>query len=356
MPGIKAVKRQYDQHPGGNLLVVGHTDTSGQDAYNLELSLERADAMSAYLTDNVSAWEAFFEPSKPQQKRWGIREVQFMLTRLPDGGEPFLAEDQVDGKDGPVTQGAVKKFQQGEGLKVDGIAGPNTRKALITRYMAIDGTSLPAGTEITTHGCGENFPAAEVQDGVRSPEDRRVEIFFFDGPIDPPPPAKTSAKGSKEYPEWVEQVTQTLDFGDGAALLSRALILKVGNAFDKGELSGLEYRLSGVQFEESRPLDASGLIETEIPGDLTEVELELRSGQEVLFRNRFPIGDLPPVEETRGVKIRLNHLGFEAGAPEGDVDEIARVALKRFQQRFGLEMTGQADAGTKSKLIEVYGS
>jgi peptidoglycan hydrolase-like protein with peptidoglycan-binding domain len=52
----------------------------------------------------------------------------------------------------------------------------------------------------------------------------------------------------------------------------------------------------------------------------------------------------------------LNHLGFEAGAPEGDVDEIARVALKRFQQRFGLEMTGQADAGTKSKLIEVYGS
>jgi peptidoglycan hydrolase-like protein with peptidoglycan-binding domain len=62
------------------------------------------------------------------------------------------------------------------------------------------------------------------------------------------------------------------------------------------------------------------------------------------------------VEETRGIKIRLNHLGFEAGAPEGDVDEIARVALKRFQQRFGLEMTGQADAGTKSKLIEVYGS
>ena len=42
MRGIREIKTQYDAHPGANLLVVGHTDTAGKDAYNLTLSLERA--------------------------------------------------------------------------------------------------------------------------------------------------------------------------------------------------------------------------------------------------------------------------------------------------------------------------
>jgi hypothetical protein len=39
-----------------------------------------------------------------------------------------------------------------------------------------------------------------------------VELFFFDGPIDPKPPGNKSRKGSKEYPRWLDAVTATIDF------------------------------------------------------------------------------------------------------------------------------------------------
>jgi outer membrane protein OmpA-like peptidoglycan-associated protein len=214
MKGIREVKRQYDRHPAGSLLVVGHTDTSGKDDYNLALSLERADAVAAYLTDQVEAWEKFFGHASPE-KRWGMREIQHMLSALPEGEAPYFQGLPTGAQDARTTA-AIKAFQQDQGLEVDGIAGPKTRKALIGAYMALDGTSLPAGISLVTHGCGENFPAASAEDGVRSPDDRRVEAFLFDGDIEPPPPGKTSKKGSTEYPRWLSQVAHTVDFsGEG---------------------------------------------------------------------------------------------------------------------------------------------
>ena len=38
---------------------------------------------------------------------------------------------KIDGKDGPNTQNAVRKFQAHVTLKVDGIVGENTRSALL---------------------------------------------------------------------------------------------------------------------------------------------------------------------------------------------------------------------------------
>jgi outer membrane protein OmpA-like peptidoglycan-associated protein len=203
-----------DRHPDANLLIVGHTDTSGREEYNRTLSLERADAIAAYLTDKTAPWEAFFADSKPEEKRWGTLEVQHMLSVLPQGEPPFFG-GQPNGVEDALTTQAVKDFQEANGLEVDGIVGPITQKALIEDYMALDGTSLPAGMTLTTHGCGENFPVDETGDGVRDPDNRRVEVFFFDGPIDPAPPGKTSKKGSPEYPKWLEQVEQTLDVTTG---------------------------------------------------------------------------------------------------------------------------------------------
>lgn len=209
IPGIRRIAQLYGEHPGAELLVVGHTDTSGKIEYNQTLSLERAEALIAYLTDDVDAWDAHFAADE-EEKRWGTREIQFMLRKLPGQDIPFYL-GEAHGKPDPSTDKAIRAFQQANGLKVDGIAGPITRKAVIRGYMSLDGTTLPDGIKATAHGCGENFPAVETKDGAKSPQDRRAEIFFFDDGIEPVPPGKTSAKGSKEYPQWVASVSETLD-------------------------------------------------------------------------------------------------------------------------------------------------
>lgn len=59
----------------------------------------------------------------PQSKET-LRHVQASLKLL--GYDPGV----VDGKDGPKTKAAVKKFQADKGLTVDGVAGPKTKAAL----------------------------------------------------------------------------------------------------------------------------------------------------------------------------------------------------------------------------------
>lgn len=75
-----------------------------------------------------------------------IKQIQSLLTYL--GYNPGA----VDGADGANTQAAVKRFQQAEGLVVDGIAGSKTQAALLAAveagrmYVPPDDTSGTAGT------------------------------------------------------------------------------------------------------------------------------------------------------------------------------------------------------------------
>jgi peptidoglycan hydrolase-like protein with peptidoglycan-binding domain len=77
-----------------------------------------------------------------------VRVLQRRLTRAGDPPGP------VDGRYGPLTEHAVRRFQAAHGLQVDGIAGPRTWAALSTRgnelfptagYHSTDG-SLPVRT------------------------------------------------------------------------------------------------------------------------------------------------------------------------------------------------------------------
>ena len=154
-----------------------------------------------------------------------------MLLSIPDFASKPKGED------------AVRWFQRTRGLKVDGVAGPQTRRQLITEYMALDGVSLAdEGIEIeaTAHGCGENFPLGAdgeeldpaPKDEQRDPKDRRVELFFFEPEfgIAPDPPSENSAAGSVEYPAWRKSVIQTvvLDPSDAEAL--RATFVELSDA------------------------------------------------------------------------------------------------------------------------------
>jgi len=209
MNGIKQVVAVYKANPTGKLLILGHTDTTADDNYNLDLSVERAEAIKAYLKDDVAAWEAWFGEGKPKQKRWGDGEVAQMIKPLP-------CEQTVAGFQGWSNE------NKGTDLKVDGIAGLKTRKALIEAYMALDGTTLPEAIEAVTHGCGEFFPRTDEgdefgKDGVAAEENRRVEMYCFDDQIFPPVPGPKASKGEPEYEQWKKQVTKTIDLGGSLA-------------------------------------------------------------------------------------------------------------------------------------------
>ncbi|MBA3541456.1 MAG: carboxypeptidase regulatory-like domain-containing protein, partial [Deltaproteobacteria bacterium] len=220
LDGMRLIKRLYDEHPDSQVLVNGHADSVGAPAKNRDLSSERAESMAAFLTDDIDAWMAWYR-GKPASHKWGSREDQYMLTTIVDGaGAPYYAGPVGDAA-GPDAVAATKRYQTDRGLTVDGIAGDQTRRALVGDYMGLDGTSLPAGTVMKTHGCGESHPADGAGDNTADADNRRVEVFLFEGPIDPEPVASCPVPGGcSQYAEWVGRTVQTIDLEKAPGTIS----------------------------------------------------------------------------------------------------------------------------------------
>ncbi|MDP9150094.1 MAG: hypothetical protein M3O36_09160 [Myxococcota bacterium] len=246
LQGVRGIVSMYQQRNPSKLLLVGHTDTTGTPDSNDVLSLERAEALRAYLANDVDSWLAWYDAVEPAQKRWGTPEDRAMIGALPDA-------DQRGPGEAPVLW-----YQRARGLEADGVAGPVTRRSLIGEYMALEGTSLPAGITPVTHGCGENFPRDPTGEGVDDPDNRRVETFFFaeDLGIQPPPPGKNSARGSPQYPEWVKRAKETADY---AAQETRvAYAVRVVDENDR-PLEGVEVSISTPTGMRTVKTDADGL-------------------------------------------------------------------------------------------------
>ncbi len=210
---IESIKRMvevYDRNPDSHLLVVGHTDTTADPSYNDPLSLERADSMRAYLTDDIPVWLQWYGASVSWEKRWGAREDKLMIGAMPDFA------------DKPIGQRSVRWYQRTRGLVASGVADMATREVLIGEYMGLDRTSVPAGTPTSIHGCGETFPLddtlAAVDDDAVNPNDdltdRRVEVWFFDRylGVQPTPPGSNSHPGDRQYESWRRRATERHDF------------------------------------------------------------------------------------------------------------------------------------------------
>jgi peptidoglycan hydrolase-like protein with peptidoglycan-binding domain len=348
MQGIRGIKRQYDLHPNSNLLIVGHTDTSASETHNSNLSLERADAVAAYLTDAIDAWEKFFHPDgKRSSLQWGTREIQLMLSALPADATPFFS-GEVDGIHGPITSEAVRNFQAQHGLAANGNVDEATRRTLIQAYMDLDETTLPSGIHVTTHGCGEFFPVSQSGDGAHVAEDRRVEAFFFDGAITPPPPSKLSKRGSGEYPQWVAQVTETDDFTTDQSLVR--LVLRLLDP-DRNPRAGVEYVLVVGSDTFAKQTNANGIIDHLVSSSALTGTLHVDGSEFTL-----DVRALAASQTLLGVQQRLNNLGYDPGPPDGQLTPQTQGAIRQFQSDVGLPTSGQADASTIAALRSTYGS
>src|SRR5215218_8248699 len=70
-----------------------------------------------------------------------VRELQRRLRRLGERPGP------IDGLYGPLTEGAVERFQAAQGLATDGVVGPRTK----TRLLAQEAERQVADTSRQTH-------------------------------------------------------------------------------------------------------------------------------------------------------------------------------------------------------------
>jgi outer membrane protein OmpA-like peptidoglycan-associated protein len=179
-------------HPDEKLVIVGHTDLTGPDAYNQSLSERRARSVFAYLTfggDDAAQTAALDEwntlrLTRPQGEQpsikdnWGVREYQHILQDLG------FYSGNVDGQEGPLTQSAVRAYRCKKGLPPGTTVDDQTWEELIKDYLSQDPLSFSAsqflpncsGEILKWLGCGEKDPVKNTRAAWRP--NRRTELLF----------------------------------------------------------------------------------------------------------------------------------------------------------------------------------
>ena len=203
---LAALVRANPESPAS---VFGHADPVGDDDFNKPLSGRRAQAIFGLLTRNVDLWEELHRDSHGADD-WGLKSIQVILKHLVSAsGDPFYA-GAIDGINGSGTKDGVRGFQRENGLGVDGVAGPATRKLLFRAYMdsiclgpddsfvmlpeAFLGKGQDAAGKGAMQGCSEFNPVVvfsqkttsdfaretdKTERNAKNAPNRRVMVFLF---------------------------------------------------------------------------------------------------------------------------------------------------------------------------------
>jgi len=67
------------------------------------------------------------------------------------------------------------------------------------------------------------------------------------------------------------------------------------------------------------------------------------------------LGHLNPISEVSGLKARLVNLGFYGGPIDDNLDDATVQAIRSFQTKQGLPVTGAADDATTAQLQKLHG-
>ncbi|MBZ5715073.1 peptidoglycan-binding protein [Nannocystis pusilla] len=113
--------------------------------------------------------------------------------------------------------------------------------------------------------------------------------------------------------------------------------------------AGLAYELEcgGDVFHGST--DADGVLTHWVDPKLSRAVLHLPGAAPIVIE----IGHLDPLDTITGAQKRLMNLGYPC-APTGRHDDATATALRRFQQRHGLAVSGALDAATLAELERLH--
>ena len=144
---LGALHRMFPDSP---LSLFGHTDPTGDDAFNKALSGRRALALYGALVRDAELWEELW--SQPLAgDEWGAHATGLMLGALPGEGSPGYYDGVPSaGWTASLTEAVAAYQQANPPLAIDGLLGPQTRAHLFAAYMQWlctddDGNTLQLG-------------------------------------------------------------------------------------------------------------------------------------------------------------------------------------------------------------------
>ena len=125
----------------------------------------------------------------------------------------------------------------------------------------------------------------------------------------------------------------------GQALASKKFELVIGTLIKKGKTK------------------ADGSLEVAVPPEAREAHLTVflqaeRTGAK--YQQVLRIGHLDPADSVFGVQQRLHNLGWPVEMT-GEMDEATAEALRGFQSKVGLRVTGEIDDSTRARLRDAVG-
>ncbi len=198
-----SVLRVAEERAELQVFVAGHADTTGADAYNIELSQWRADCVTAVLTGDSQSWATICN----NVKRMRVADYQQILTWLAQTRGWDCDPGGIDDVHGNQTQTAVNNFRaaynaEGPGAswapKVTPWGAANNDETWVAYFNCYEEALMgELGVEFAglaalrkglrfidprrSVGCGEHHPKeAENVDEFRSQTNRRVEVLFFE--------------------------------------------------------------------------------------------------------------------------------------------------------------------------------
>jgi peptidoglycan hydrolase-like protein with peptidoglycan-binding domain len=399
---LKMVMMYAEKNSGKKkrLLCAGHSDTTSTPAYNRTLSGYRASSTMSLLAGKKDVWTDLFS----SQKQKGVstyqdKDIQHLLTWSASARSWDCSPGKIDGIIGDKTASAIKKFQIcynkdfRQSIKEDGKIGEQTwgaffdvlegdlRKSVDAELKKTYPEDTPTFDSVrnavvwfdkrgdprkSCASCGETFPITDdKKDNTQSLQCRRVEILFFyegedislaciEGQCEGKacPVYGKDEQGNDKIPRIY--LTPNESFGVPVTIL-------VSEYVSDESLDGLPFTIEWGTESNQRVSDMvkEGSIEAVVPQGFKNAELTVWADSEkneALFFIELTIDSLDEIETDTGVQQRLNNLGFDAGPVNGVIGPVTEEAIKHFQFYAKMKVTGKADATTRAKIVEAYGS
>ncbi len=97
-------------------------------------------------------------------------------------------------------------------------------------------------------------------------------------------------------------------------------------------------------------LDGDGNLKIQIPPDAKKAKLWIGEEEPIIFL----LGGLDPADKIEGIQSRLRNLGFYCGELDGELGPDMVDAIKLFQKKMGMDITGDLDDKTRDAIEQEH--